>query len=88
MGLFRRAAPKLAVEPGMTPTYASDLADLEHLDPRDRSVLYLVHVEGLSYAEVADQFGMSEDACRQRAHRARTRLHREITAEEAPRHAR
>lgn len=88
LGLFRRTAPKVAPDDAVVPTYASDLADLEHLDPLDRGLLYLVHVEGLSYAEVGDELDMSAEACRQRAHRARTHLERELRAEEAPRHAR
>ena len=86
-GLFRRAAAQLLPDDGERPVYDSDLADLEHLDPKDRGVLFLVHVEGLSYAAVADELGVSEAACRQRAHRARSRLRSAIQAEEA-RHAR
>ena len=86
-GLFQRAAAVLVSTDGESPTYASDLGDLEHLDPRDRGVLFLVHVEGLSHAEAGAELGISEATCRQRARRARLRLRSAIEAEEA-RHAR
>lgn len=86
-GLFQRAAAVLVPTDGQDPFYDSDLADLEHLDARDRGVLFLVHVEGLSYAEAGSELGMTEATCRQRAHRARHRLRTAIEAEEA-RHAR
>lgn len=86
-GLFQRAAAVLVSADGEEPFYDSDLADLEHLDARDRGVLFLVHVEGLSYAEAGSELGMIEATCRQRAHRARQRLRSAIEAEEA-RHAR
>ena len=86
-GMFQRAAAVLVSADGEEPTYLSDLGDLEHLDPRDRGVLFLVHVEGLSHAEAGAELGISETTCRQRAHRARLRLRSAIEAEEA-RHAR
>ncbi len=54
--------------------YASDLADLLQLAPSDRALLYMVEVEGHSYAAAADVLGISEEAARTRARRARRAL--------------
>jgi RNA polymerase sigma-70 factor, ECF subfamily len=63
------------------PQYASDLTDLLHLSPDDRALLWLVEVEGCTYAEAANQLGITEDAARQRAARARRRLRHELEEE-------
>jgi RNA polymerase sigma-70 factor, ECF subfamily len=47
---------------------------LARLDPLSRSLLVLVAVEGLSYAEAADLCGVSVAAAKSRVHRARARL--------------
>lgn len=65
------------------PDYTSDLADLLRVDPQTRAVLYLVEVEDLSYAEVGALLGLSEEAARARASRARRRLRLELTEEMA-----
>lgn len=54
--------------------YASDLDDLLALAPDDRALLYMVEVEGRSYADAAPVLGINEDAARARAARARKRL--------------
>ncbi len=52
-----------------------DLAQaLEQLDPRDRQMLWLAHVEGLSHRELARVFDLSEGSSRVSLHRARKRL--------------
>jgi RNA polymerase sigma-70 factor (ECF subfamily) len=52
-------------------SYPSDLLILYALAPDVRAVLYLVAVEGLSYAEIAGLLGCSEAAARARACRGR-----------------
>jgi RNA polymerase sigma factor (sigma-70 family) len=55
-------------------SYPSDLLILYALSPDVRAALYLVAVEGLSYAEVADLLGCSDAAARARACRGRRAL--------------
>lgn len=64
----------VAVDGDRSDVYPSDLAVLDHLDPIDRSILYLVDVEGRPFAEVADTVGCTNAAARLRASRARRRL--------------
>lgn len=61
--------------------YVSDLADLMRLEPVDRALLYLVEVEGVPYREAAETIGVSEEAARTRASRARRRLRAGIEGE-------
>ena len=61
--------------------YASDLADLERIGPTARAVLFLVEVEGWTYAATARQVGVSEAAARTAAARARRRLRKAIQEE-------
>jgi len=68
-------------EDGKTPEYASDLADLLRLQPADRALLFLIEVEGRQYAEAASLLGMTEEAARTRAGRARRRLRLQIIEE-------
>ncbi|HEY2331815.1 MAG TPA: RNA polymerase sigma factor [Acidimicrobiales bacterium] len=63
------------------PEYSSDLADLLRIDPRTRAVLYLVEVEDLTYAEAGALLGLTEEAARTRAARARRRLRVELLDE-------
>ncbi len=55
---------------------ASFRAALGELTAKDREVLELHYVDGLSYAAIAERRRESEDAVRQRARRARARLER------------
>jgi len=48
------------------------VAAFRQLPPRQRSALYWVAVEGYDHATVADALGISEGACRQLVHRAKT----------------
>lgn len=73
--------PLLRPEAERHPSYPSDLGDLEHLDPRDRAILYLVHVEGLPYADVAKLVETTESNARLRASRARKKLRVVLAAE-------
>jgi RNA polymerase sigma-70 factor (ECF subfamily) len=59
------------------------LSELMRLPADDRALLWLVEVEGWSYAEVSPLLGCSEEAARTRAARARKRLRIELVAEEA-----
>jgi RNA polymerase sigma-70 factor, ECF subfamily len=65
------------------PQYSSDLADLLRIDPRTRAVLFLVEVEDLTYAEAGTLVGVTEEAARARAARARRRLRAELLDEMA-----
>jgi RNA polymerase sigma-70 factor (ECF subfamily) len=53
-------------------------AALGHLDEAHRAALVLRDLEGLSAEEAADILGISPEAVRQRAHRARLRLRSEL----------
>jgi DNA-directed RNA polymerase specialized sigma24 family protein len=77
---LRLAAPGVESQP-----VPSDLADLARLAPIDRAVMWLVHVEGHTHREAAALLGVSEQASRTRASRARQQLKRCIVAEEAHR---
>ena len=54
--------------------FPSDLADLLALPPRERAALYLHHVDGLQYDEVARLVGCTPAAARKAAERGRARL--------------
>jgi len=54
--------------------FPSDLADLYQLPPRERAALYLHHVDGLPYDEVAELVGCTPAAARKAAERGRSRL--------------
>lgn len=54
--------------------FPSDLADLMALPPRERAVLYLHHVDGLPYDDVAELVGCTPAAARKAAERGRSRL--------------
>jgi RNA polymerase sigma-70 factor (ECF subfamily) len=62
--------------------YGSDLADLLRLAPDARAVLFLVEVEGRPYAEVATLLGITEEAARARASRARRQLRLDLEGEQ------
>lgn len=47
---------------------------LERLSPEERAAFLLHDVFDYSHREAADILGIAEDACRQRAHRAKTRM--------------
>jgi RNA polymerase sigma factor (sigma-70 family) len=61
--------------------YPSELADLLHLEPRVRGLLYLVDVEGEQISDAAEQVGMSAPAARMALSRARRRLKAELQEE-------
>ncbi|MDP1793690.1 MAG: RNA polymerase sigma factor [Acidimicrobiales bacterium] len=71
---WRLAVARLDRDETKTDSYASDLDDLLQLPPDDRALLFMVEVEGHSYAEAAVVLGTTEEAARTRAARARKRL--------------
>jgi RNA polymerase sigma-70 factor (ECF subfamily) len=83
MARWRRAVARIdRDEEGRAPEYTSDLTDLLRLPPEARALLYLVVVEGQSYAEAACVLGISEEAARTRASRARRRLRLDMQEEQ------
>lgn len=70
----RRAVARLSDEESWTPSYPSDVEALLDLPPKQRAILYLVEVEGVPYAEAAEQLGMTTGAARTMASRARRRV--------------
>ncbi len=71
LGRARRASARDAPVNGSTsPSYPSDLSDLEALEPEDRVLLYLTEVEGCSLREASEVFHRSQAALKMRRHRA------------------
>ena len=80
---WRAALPRMGrQDDGAAPEYSSDLADLLRLPSQTRAVLYLVEVEGCSYAEAATTLGTTEEAARARALRGRRQLRMDIEGEQ------
>jgi RNA polymerase sigma factor (sigma-70 family) len=71
LGRQRKAVARLAAEESWLPSYPADIEAILDLPPRHRAILYLVEVEGVPYAEAADQLGMTAIAARAMASRAR-----------------
>ena len=84
LGRWRRARRRLEVTDRTDPPYPSDLAVLDELTATDRAVVFLADVEGLSFADVAETLGLSENAARSRASRARRRLAALLSEEPNP----
>jgi DNA-directed RNA polymerase specialized sigma24 family protein len=78
---WRNVVPQLRREERQDAEYESDLGDLLRLSPHDRALLFLVEVEGRPYAEAAGLLGLTEEAARTRAARARKALRLEIEGE-------
>ena len=70
----RKAVARLSTDEGVLPSYPADIEAILDLPPRQRAILYLVEVEGVPYAEAADQLGMTTLAARTMASRARRKL--------------
>jgi RNA polymerase sigma-70 factor (ECF subfamily) len=76
---WRVAMSRVArAEEGRAPEYTSDLTDLLRLPPEARALLFLIEVEDRSYADAASVLGITEEAARTRAARARKRLRVEL----------
>ena len=79
MARWRLAVARLdRVDEAQAAHYASDLDDLRRLAPDARALLFMVEVEGCSYAEAADVLGISEEAARTRGARARRQLRADL----------
>lgn len=65
----------------MPDTYPSDVSELLDLAPEVRAVVFLVDVEGASFAEAAEIVGCSAAAARARASRERRQLRRLLGGE-------
>ena len=73
LGRKRRVFDRLSLEEGWLPSYPADIEAILDLPPRQRAILYLVEVEDVPYAEAAEQLGMTTEAARVMANRARKR---------------
>lgn len=82
LGRQRRALGRLGNTASVTAIYPSDTSDLDRLKPLDRAVLYLGEIEGRPLAEIGELLGLSHDAVRVRASRARHQLRSELHEEE------
>ena len=80
--------PEPLVEPEQQPDTQAEQAEtltvsfllmLERLSPEERAAFLLREVFDYSHAEAATILGITEEACRQRAHRAKQRLREERT---------
>lgn len=81
---WRVAVAKVGrTEDGRVAEYDSDLSDLMRVPPEGRAVLYLVEVEDRSYAEAGALLGITEEAARARASRARKRLRMDLEGEQS-----
>lgn len=81
LGRWRRAVTataSLADKVHANADYPSDLSFLDELKPRARAILFLHEVEGADFATIGRQLGLSEDAVKQSAHRARRQLRNHI----------
>ncbi|HEX6365813.1 MAG TPA: RNA polymerase sigma factor [Agromyces sp.] len=58
------------------------LDEIERLDPIDRRVCELCLIDGVPYAEAAEQLGLSVGAVKQRVSRSRARLKKAVTLDE------
>lgn len=73
LGRKRKAVGRLSTEGTWSPSYPADIEAILDLPPRQRAILYLVEVEDVPYAEAAEQLGMTTEAARVLANRARKR---------------
>lgn len=73
LGRRRKALGRLSFEESHWPSYPADIEAILDLPPRQRAILYLVEVEDVPYAEAAEQLGMTTEAARMLANRARKR---------------
>jgi RNA polymerase sigma-70 factor (ECF subfamily) len=80
-GRMHRAFSRLGVRSGEPTAYPSDIADLLHLSPEIRAVLWLADVEGRSFDDVAEILGCSVTAARSRASRGRKQLRLTLAVE-------
>ncbi|MGO9793232.1 MAG: RNA polymerase sigma factor [Solirubrobacteraceae bacterium] len=72
------------VESTPPPTAEPVIASLENLSVIDREIVTLIAWDSLTPREVAKVLGLSPNVVRVRAHRARTKLRRQLSVENAP----
>ena len=72
--------PRVRANPGATIDVARLLATLS---PRQRAVMHLTVVEGMTDSEIAPYLGISAASVRVHRHRARERLERQVTQRSA-----
>jgi DNA-directed RNA polymerase specialized sigma24 family protein len=82
LGRARHAARRLHLDVSALDSYPSDLDHLAVLRPEARAVLYMQHVEGHTSESIARVLGLSDDAVRQIAVRARRELRDHIEQQE------
>src|SRR5258706_10343095 len=81
---WQRRVPRLLASGTHLDAYPSDLAILDQLSPKMLAVVWLVDIEGATYAEAGATVGVSEAAARKQASRARRRLRSTLAIEELP----
>ncbi len=72
--VWKRLLPRLVSDTQTNDHYESDLGDLDALSPLDRAVLFLVDVERLPHDLAAAELGLTSNAIRKRASRARAEV--------------
>jgi RNA polymerase sigma factor (sigma-70 family) len=81
LGRWRRAVTAtagLAGQAGANAEYPSDVSFLDELKPTARAVLFLHEVDGVDFATIGQQLGLTEAAVKQTASRARRQLRNHI----------
>jgi RNA polymerase sigma-70 factor, ECF subfamily len=84
LGRWRRVVKRteaMAAQTAAAAEYPSDLSFLNELKPVARAVLFLHDVEGVDFATIAGQLGLTEAAAKQTAVRARRHLRNYIEQE-------
>ncbi|HEX7167740.1 MAG TPA: sigma factor-like helix-turn-helix DNA-binding protein [Acidimicrobiales bacterium] len=84
LGTMRRALARAGtptVTAAAAAEFPSDVADLFHLPPQTRALLFLVEVEGWPFRDAARVVGCTEEAARARASRALRQLRAELIEE-------
>lgn len=86
LGRWRRRLQRLAPrsDDGSLDAYPSDVSFLELISPVERAVLFLHHVEGTGFRDIAAELDMTEAAAKQVAARARRRLRAHLNEEATP----
>lgn len=82
LGRLRGALARLSRNSDEADAYPSDLTVLDSLEPVDRSVVFLIDVEGWPSKNVAEQLDLTDSAVRTRATRARTVLREQLRKED------
>jgi RNA polymerase sigma-70 factor, ECF subfamily len=84
LGRWRRVVTRteaMAAQTAAAAEYPSDVSFLDELKPVARAVLFLHDVDGVDFATIAGQLGLTEAAAKQTAARARRHLRNHIEQE-------